>query len=215
MRARLACLLLLAATSTATAQSFQISAYLGVQGALDSGVEGHDPGGVGPFDFDPGWDGNSLDNPVYFGFRGTWWRDERSGIALEINHQKVYGDPDTIAARGFERLEFTDGLNLVTVNYMRRFPLGGRMTPYLGAGLGLAIPHVEVETAGGRTFEYQTTGLAAVAIAGLDYALSDRWSVFGEAKLAHARVDADLDNGGRLETSVTTGALNAGLSYHF
>ena len=53
------------------------------------------------------------------------------------------------------------------------------------------------------------------SVAGLQCALTDRWALFGEAKLARAQVDADLHTGGSLETDITTGALNLGLGSRF
>lgn len=211
------CLVLLAclAASPAAAE-IELSFYTGVQGATDSSISGDDPTALGDFDFDLSWDGESFSFPPYYGIRATWWRDDANGFALELNHTKVTGDEDTLDDEGFDRLEFTDGLNFLTANYIRRFGQpGARFRPYLGGGIGAAIPHVDVETAGSRTFEYQLAGPAAQVFAGVSHRLTDRWSIFGEAKIGYASIDADLDDGGSLETEVTTYGAAFGVSYSF
>ena len=208
--------LILAMPAVAAAET-EISVYTGYQTAPHSGVEGEDPGGIGAFDFTAGWDGNSFEAPPYYGLRGTWWRDEVNGFALEFTHAKVYADDETLAENDLDHFEFTDGLNLITVNYMRRFPAAGgpRLTPYVGAGVGVAVPYVEFETAGGETYEYQLTGPAATVIAGASYELNADWSVFGEYKGSYSSNEADLDNGGSLETDIITNAVNLGVSFRF
>ncbi len=198
------------------AAEFEVSVYSGWQTAPHSVVKGDDPGGVGDFDFTAGWEGRSNEAPPYYGFRGTWWQSETLGYALEFNHAKVYADSETLEDEGFDRLEFTDGLNLITANVFRRFPSAERRwTPYVGAGVGVSVPHVDVLTDGGKTFEYQLTGPAAQVVAGISYPVSDSWSVFGEYKGSYSRNNAELDNGGELETNIVTNALNVGVSFNF
>ncbi|MEM9350410.1 MAG: outer membrane beta-barrel protein [Pseudomonadota bacterium] len=205
----------LAAPVAVKAQELELSFYLGIQEAPHSDVSGDIDG----FDFDFGmaWEGRSFEAPPYYGFRLTQWRDERTGFALEFNHAKVYGDDDELDDQGFDRLEFTDGLNILTVNYMRRFPdapLGG-FTPYTGAGIGLSIPHVDVKRGDSKTFEYQITGPAVTWIAGASYPFNDTWAGFVEYKGTYSQNEADLDGGGTLETDIITNALNFGVSYNF
>ena len=139
----------------------ELSFYTGFQAAPHSRVEGNDPGGVGDFSFLSTWEGRPFEMPPYYGFRATYWlqRNPNLGFGLDFSHNKVYADDETLATNGFDRLEFTDGLNTITANVWYRWPgqwMNGRLTPYVGAGAGLAIPHVDVETAGGKTFA--TTG---------------------------------------------------------
>ena len=87
--------------------------------------------------------------PPHYGLRATWWMESDWGVGVDFNHLKVYADDETLAETGLDHFEFTDGLNIVTANVLRRFPdaLGGRLgrvTPYLGGGLGVSVPHVEV-----------------------------------------------------------------------
>lgn len=195
---------------------FELSLFTGYQTAPHSVVKGDDPDGVGEFDFTAGWEGRSGEMPPYWGVRGTWWQSDVLGFGVEFNHTKVYADDDTLDDNDFETLEFTDGLNIITANVMRRFPGEARVwTPYLGAGLGVAVPHVEVETTGDKTFEYQLTGPAVTWIAGISYPISERWNVFGEYKGTYSQNKADLKGGGDLETNIVTNALNIGVSFDF
>lgn len=217
MRALLS-LVVIAATMTAGSAraEFELSLYTGFQTAPHSTVDGNDPGGAGDLDFTAGWEGRSGELPPYYGFRGTWWRSETLGYGLEFNHAKVYADDDTLNESGFDRLEFTDGLNLITVNVFRRFPGETRKwTPYLGAGLGVSVPHVDIESDGGKTFEYQYAGPAVQWVAGVSYPISDRWNVFGEYKGSYSQNTVDLESGGELETNIVTNALNVGVSFDF
>ncbi|MCR9086998.1 MAG: porin family protein [Rhodobacteraceae bacterium] len=212
------CVLVLStALPRAASAEFEVSFYTGWQTAPHSKVSGNDPGGVGPFDFTAAWEGKSFEAPPHYGLRGIWWRNAGLyGLALDFNHVKVYASDEDLAEQGFERLELSDGLNIVTVNLMRRFPgETRRWTPYVGAGLGIAVPHVDVETSGGKTFGYQYTGPAVSWVAGVSYPFAERWSVYGEYKGTYSQNSADLDNGGSLDTNIVTNALNVGVSFNF
>ena len=113
-------------------------------------------------------------------------------------------------------IEFTDGLNLVTANALYRFPQdGGRWTPYLGAGVGVNIPHVEVTRPSGKTFGYEFGGVTLQAQAGVDFRITERWSTFVEYKGTYSKVDVPIDSGDRLKTDIFTNAVNLGVSFHW
>jgi lipid A oxidase len=194
----------------------QLSFYTGAQSAPHSVVSGNDPGGAGSFSFTAGWEGRSFEAPPYYGGRIIWWRSETFGWGIEFNHAKIYANTSTLGANGLSKLEFTDGLNLVTVNAFRRWPEQfGSFTPYVGAGIGVAIPHVEFDSGAGETFDYQLTGPAAQWIAGASYPINERWSVFGEYKGSYSSNEADLVSGGTLSTNIITNAINLGVSLGF
>ena len=197
---------------------WEISVYSGYQTAPHSGVTGTDPGGAGTLDFSAEWEGRSTDMPPYYGIRATYWTSETLGFGLEFNHTKVYLEDGLRDSLGFSSFELTDGHNILTANVMRRWPgqwHSGRLTPYVGAGAGIAVPHVDVESAGGRTFGYQYTGPAVVVMAGVSYAINDRWNIFTEYKGTYSMNDIDLDNGGSFETNIVTNALNIGVGFNF
>ncbi len=206
---------LLAATPALA--EWELSVYSGTQSAPHSGVTGTVDGTGGTaFDFNAGWEGKSFEMPPYYGFRATYWQTDRLGFGLEFNHAKVYADDETMAASPFTRLEFTDGLNIVTANVFYRWKEENRRyTPYVGAGIGASIPHVDVQSGGTRTFGYQVTGPAVQWVAGASYDLNERWAIFGEYKGTYSQNEADLDTGGSLETDLVTNALNIGLSLKF
>lgn len=196
-----------------------VSAYGGIQSAVSSNVSGHDdaPGGVGSFDFDQRWNGDSFKHPLYWGLRGTWWIDSLPnwGVSFDYTHAKVYADP---MPDGWQTFEFTDGLNIFTLNALYRFKKEDRRwTPYVGLGAGISMPHVEVQTSttAPKTFEYEIGGPAFQAQAGIDFRITDWLSVFGEYKGNYTINDTDLKGGGRLKTDIFTNAFDVGLSYHF
>ena len=175
---------------------------------------------IGNDDRSIGWDGGGFETPPYWGVRGTYWLSKNSpwGFALEYTHQKAIADLDFSTDPKYSHLEFTDGNNLVLIEALYRFSpmMNGTLVPYFGAGIGVTVPHVEVTLkTGDRTFEYQCCGLAAQIMAGLEYKLTETWSLFTEAKLSYSHIDADLNGGGTLETDLWSPALAIGLTYRF
>lgn len=199
------------------AAEFELSGYTGWQTLPHSRLSGKHPDTGAKIDALIGWDGNSFEMPPYYGVRGTWWRSDTFGVALEFTHLKAYMPEGDMKSLGFDRFELTDGHNMLTVNAMRRWPqLWGSATPYVGAGLGIAVPHVDVETTGGsKTYGYQYTGPAVRLLAGVSYPINDRYSVFGEYQFTYSSNEADLDGGGSFETDLKTNALNIGVSFKF
>lgn len=187
----------------------QLSFYTGTQSAphsiIDDSVLGE--GRVK-------WLGKSFEAPPYYGVRATWWTSDTWGFGVEANHAKIYAENKT--SLSYDVLEFTDGLNLITANVFRRFPNAGRFTPYVGGGLGIAVPHVEIQRVGeSKTFEYELTGPAAILVVGTSYEITDKWSIFGEYKGSYSMNKAKVDSGGTLSTDIVTNALNLGVSYSF
>ena len=212
MRQSLLCLSMLMLPASANAD-VELSFYGGLQSAQPSDVSVYDPNGT---DTDlVQWEGKSFSAPPYYGIRATIWSSSEFGYGLDFTHNKIY--PKSLPT-GYDRLEFTDGLNTLTVNAYRRWRNGiAGLTPYVGGGIGLAIPYVEVvrNAVNSETFEYQVTGPAVTLIAGASYPINDKWSVFGEYKSTYSQNKADLDDGSTLETNIVTNAVNLGLSFRF
>ncbi len=205
----------LSAALPAAAAEYEINLYSGFQTAPHSDVSGVDENGT-PFSFTAGWDGRSFEAPPYYGARVTRWQESGWGFGLEFTHAKVYANDETLADSGFDVLEFTDGINIITVNAARRFALSDRWTAHAGLGVGISVPNVEVTTPGGaETFEYQLTGPAVRWYAGASYAITERWSVFGEYGGTYSQNNADLAGGGNLETDILTNAVNVGIGFSF
>lgn len=215
MRTLLITLAALAGTAGAAAAETEISVYGGFQSALDSDVTIRDDDVVADRDLDIAWDGRPFEAPPYYGIRVTRWQSAQLGYGLDFTHNKVYPQDGELPA-DIDRLEFTDGLNTLTVNgYYRFAPMEREITPYVGAGLGLSIPHVEFTSGDSRTAEFQITGPAATVIAGASMPINDQWSVFGEYKGTFTSNTGDLETGGTISTDIFTNAINVGVSFNF
>ncbi|KQW31569.1 lipid A oxidase [Rhizobium sp. Root274] len=210
----LAGVLISALTSPAHAE-MAISVYSGFQTAPHSDIDLSDG-----TDFRAGWEGKSFESPPYYGLRGTWWMDDLGrpnlGLSVDFSHSKVYADDETLASSGWSHFEFSDGLNLLTLNALYRMPIAGtKFVPYVGAGAGVNVPHVEVTRGSGKTFEYQFGGATLQAQAGVAYKFTKNWAAFLEYKGNYSWVDVDIDSGTTLKTQILTNAVNVGVSYKF
>jgi lipid A oxidase len=221
--------------STLASAEFQIGIYGGWNDSFDSDVTLVQPNGTNLTLYDVPWDGKSFESPPYWGVRGIYWLDMNPswGVMVDYNHAKIYselgatvkvsGTRNGVALNGkdrvsntFDILEFTDGLNEIYLGGTYRWQ-HERWTPYVGLGVGLSFPHVEIRRTGSsiRTFEYQVTGVAVEGLVGLEYRITPRVSAFGDYKLSFSSNDADVKGGGTLETDVWTNHFILGLSYRF
>jgi lipid A oxidase len=208
---------LLMSMVSAAAAEMELSIYSGWQTLPHSRATGTYPGG-GKYDALIGWDGKSFAMPPYYGVRGTYWRPNNLGFGLELTHAKAYAPEKERNALGFSKMEFTDGHNILTFNVMKRWPDQWKnLTPYVGGGIGVALPHVDVThtATGAKTYEYQFTGPAMRLTAGASYPLNDRFSVFGEYQFTYSDNEAELNGGGTMKTDIKTNAINIGLSLKF
>lgn len=194
----------------------EFSVYGGYQTAPHAPVSISGDGVIPDQDFTAGWEGRSFEAPPHYGIRATWWPSESFGVGFDVNHAKVYADEETLAETGFERFEFSDGINIVTLNAYRSWPGAfGNLSPYVGGGVGVSVPHVELTDGASETFGYQVTGPAVAWMAGASFPLSDQWDIFGEYKGTYSVNSAELATGGTLETDIVTNSLNVGLSFNF
>ncbi|PRX07271.1 UNVERIFIED_ORG: lipid A oxidase [Martelella mediterranea] len=205
----------MAGSAGSAAAEMTLSLYGGYQSAPHSEI---DIDGVRAFT--AGWEGRSFTWPVYWGARGTLWLDDYQmpnlGIALDFSHTKVYADDETLAKAGWSHFEYSDGLNLLTLNALYRFPLNdSKWTPYVGLGAGINVPHVEVTRPSGRTYGYQFGGPTLQAQAGLAYSFARNWDAFLEYKANYSWVDVDIDSGDSMKSNIWTNAVNLGVSFSF
>ena len=208
------------AASPASAE-VQFQAYGGMNANLSSDVSLHRTGL--PTDTrNVDWEGKPFEMPPYWGVRGIYWLDSKPGwgLALEYTHSKAYAKLNgTSAGALYDTLEFTDGNNIVTGNVLYRFSPWDfyRIRPYMGFGIGVTIPHVEVSLVGDpvKTFEYQLAGFAGQGFVGLEMPFSSRWSGFVEAKFSYTHINGNLDGGGHIKTDLWSPHLAIGLSYRF
>lgn len=218
------------------------SLLIGSAWTADSDVE-YRPGAGTQLDFrDVAWETDPFGTPPYYALRLTRWLERAPGwgLAFDFTHAKmiseadrlvrVTGERDGVAVDGFERvgdtfreLEFSDGHNLFTLNGLRRWrpfatDTGSTLrnsSVYVGGGVGIAVPHVEVNTLVADVFEYQYAGPAAQLMTGAGIPLGDRFSLQFEYRLTWAELDTDLGGGRSLSTDALTHHVNFGIGFDF
>ncbi len=159
------------------------------------------------------WEGSSFDPQSYYGVRATIWDRTKFGYGIDFTHARANS---TELPSGYSRLAFAEGLNTLTVNAYRRWDEAfAGLSPYVGGGLGMAIPNLEVGYGGSETSGLQVTGPAATFLAGASYPVTDEWSLFGEYKSTFSSNIGDLNGGGTASSDVVTNALNLGVSFNF
>jgi hypothetical protein len=160
------------------------------------------------------WEGRPFKSPIYYGIRTIRWGGAGVlGGMLDFTHSKAIalraqelrfsgirnGRPMTDRATvgdTFRHFEFSHGHNTLTVNGLLRLAsLLPGLAPYLGAGVGVALPHTEIQFLddSARTYEYQYVGPAAQVLIGMELKLP-RLSLFIEYKFTIASYDAPLTN---------------------
>lgn len=203
--------------ATPAAAEMEVSFYFGSQSVPHSVLSG-DLDGT-PVNRTIAWEGKSFSPPPYYGVKAAYWRYSGWGYGVELTHAKAYASDADRAALGLDTLEFTDGHNIITANIHRRWEdlwWNGRLTPFVTAGLGVAVPHVDIQPTGeAHTFGYQMTGPAARLGVGVSMDLTERMSAYTEYQFTYSDNKVELDSGGTLETSLITNALNFGISYSF
>jgi OmpA-OmpF porin, OOP family len=98
------------------------------------------------------------------------------------------------------------------------FDTGGRLTPYVGAGVGIGhLKYDNYRTDAGRIIDDETTALVYQGMLGLDYLFIDRWSLTGEYRyLSTAGVDTnELSSGTKQDSDFQVHTLMLGLTYRF
>lgn len=185
---------------------WMVAAYSGSPYTYPSDVKFSKPG---EHDFtvkDVEWEGKPFINPIYYGVRVMrWFGSGRMGSMLDFTHSKALSKrtqqakfegtmdgkpaPDSaLIGDIFDKLEASHGHNMLTLNGLLRLPsFTFRLSPYVGLGAGVSLPHSEVHlrTDASRTYEYQMAGPVGQAIIGLEFRLP-RMSYFLEYKFTLA-----------------------------
>ncbi len=217
-------LLFMIFSNTAYANKYSFSFYGGINHPTHSSVNFKGASasyGIadGSYSTD-GWKGDSFKSPIYYGLRLNYRPalDNNWSFAIDFNHSKV--KPEKLPA-GIRRLEFTDGLNTLTINAIYNLEdsfVFDNLFPYFGIGIGISYPHVEVtgtSSSSGITYDYQETGLAYQVMSGLVFPLYDSWEIFAEYRLTFTPIDATLVDGGNLKTDILNNQASLGLIYRF
>ena len=217
----------------------ELSLYFGKSFTDDSDVRLRQPNDTRLTFHGVSWSDHSFEMPIYYGFRVTHFFGHRAdwGVALDFFHYKVFSDTNAILpvtgtrsgapvndrerlGDTIQRLDMTHGVNYLTLNAIHRWRLHsdgpryprGRLQPYVGAGVGAVIPHVEARIGGVVKQGYQWRGPGCQFFAGASYALSSHWALFGEYKYTHTTLTVDVP-GGDAHTTLDTRHLVLGGSY--
>jgi hypothetical protein len=202
-----------AGPSTLPTRETMVGAYGGAPYTYPSKVEIEKEGGES-FTIDPvHWKGDPFRNPIYYGARvAQWFTGGKAGMMVDFIHSKAMAELDREANFAgqidgqplppqarikdiVKKLEFSHGHNMLFFTGLLRLPsIGARLSPYVGAGAGVLLPHTEVELAASghpRTYEYNYAGPAGQALVGLEVRLS-KMSFFVEYKFTYADYEAPL-----------------------
>jgi lipid A oxidase len=193
---------------------YVIAGYGGVPYTHPSDVKFSKPGATDLTVHGVRWIGLPFKSPVFYGIRTIGWSaGDTFGAMLDFTHSKAISmrsqevtfsgvrnsQPMPERARigdTFRHFEFSHGHNTLIANGLVRLAsLLPGLAPYIGGGVGVALPHTEVQflADSARTYEYQYVGPAAQALIGLELRIP-RVSVFLEYKFTIARYNAPLTN---------------------
>lgn len=200
--------------STLPVNETVVGAYTGMPYTYPSPVTIGKRGTATDFTIDPvHWYTDPFHNPIYYGARvQQWFAGGGAGVMVDFIHSKAMAELDQEATfsgqiegkpvpqRGpvsdvVKKLEFSHGHNMLLFNGLFRLPsIGSHLSPYVGAGGGVLLPHAETTIVGStkpRTYEYNYAGPAGQLLAGLEFRLS-RLSFFVEYKFTYADYEAPL-----------------------
>lgn len=216
-----------------------LAVYTGVSRTSDSDLHLVQPGlGTDLVARDLRWSARPFKPAPYYGLKVSWFPTAGShwGASLDFTHYKVYAETaqvggvqgtwmgDAVAGaapldRYVQRFELSHGVNMLSANVVYRFTSptlwSGRLTPYAGAGPAVYLPHTE-STVGAVPHEasYHASGVGVHLQAGARYRLTERWSVFAEAKFDRGRVKVDVASGSA-RTTLQTVHLVGGIALDF
>jgi lipid A oxidase len=217
-----------------------VSAFTGSAMTENTDVKLRQPGTDLTF-HDASFEGRDFESPFYYGGRVSYFleREQSSfGFGAEFFHAKAYlNSGDTVHVTGtrgglsvddqepisnsIQQFNNSHGLNYLTADAMYRWVFSnrdksfiGRLQPYLGAGIGVVIPHVESDVGGLSFQEYQVHGPGVVAFGGLNFDITKHFSIFAEYKFSYSDLDEPIP-GGSISYTPLTHNLIGGFSINF
>ena len=223
---------------SAAQSEVQIGLYGGGNYTPPADVFLKQPNGTDMILKDVQWTGEPFNDPPYYGVRGTYWTSSlpKLGAMIDFAHGKAISmrdkeveqtgtrdgkpvPPKEKLKETFTKLEYSHGLNFLTLNAVYRFSgWHRRLVPYIGAGAGLMIPHTEIARKDiGRqnwTYRYEITGPGFQGLAGLEWRVlpSDRYSFFTEYKAGYAVNSTELLEGGTVTNQLWAHQAVLGIS---
>ena len=219
----------------------ELSIFTGVALTQDNDLQLQQSGGTDLTFHDVSFEGRDFSSPPYYGLRALWFPSEDShwGFGAEFFHMKMYANTgDTVSVTGrrngvgvndneqiddtIESFSLSHGLNYALGDIVYRWFPGqrgedflGHLQPYVGIGLGAAIPHVESNVGGTFHEEYQLHGPGVQALAGMNIGLNRHWGLMFEYKFTYANLGSLDIPGGSIEVTPLTHHLVTGLTFSF
>jgi lipid A oxidase len=232
---------LVAGLASSARAEVDLSIFTGVALSQDSDLELRQRGDTDLTFRGVSFEGRDFSTPPYYGARVLWFPSEVShwGFGAEFFHMKMYADTgDTVHVTGRrdglsiddnERIDNTiqsfslsHGLNYALGDIVYRWSPGqrgedflGHLQPYVGVGLGVAIPHVESNVGGTFHEEYQLHGPGVQGLAGINIDLTRHWGLMFEYKFTYSNLDSLDIPGGSIEVTPLTHHLVTGLTFSF
>ena len=201
------------------AHKWRFGVYGGFQNTSPSRVSTFSDNG-NALSFDAEWDAKPLSMPPYWGIRSSFWDTERTAWEIDFVHSKAYASSQTLTQNGFNHLQFTDGINVLSLSRIwqlsdqKSFP---SISPYIGFGGGISLPYVEIIKSSNpsiaRTMEYQLGGLAGQAQVGVRYSVTSDLNAIFEYKITYIDLDVETSSSQDFKTNLVTNALNFGLEF--
>jgi lipid A oxidase len=229
---------LISAFAPSARAEFVFSIFSGVSIVEDNDLTLHQPGEDLTF-HDVSYKTQDFKGPFYYGARLSYFLPKHSnwGFGLEFFHSKMYLQTDdsvrVTGQRGGANVDQTEkiegtitafsishGLNILAADVIYRWQFGqrghgvaGRFQPYVGGGIGVAIPHVESTIKTVSFEEYQLDGPAFLGFAGVNFDISKHWGVFAEYKISYVDLGSLDVPGGSYEVSPLIHHFVAGVSF--
>jgi opacity protein-like surface antigen len=181
---------------------------------------------------DVGFDDRSFDKPLYYGLRGGYMFTKSAGVEGEFIHIKEFAHlNDPVGATGLlpvlgnvtislapavvvQQYNVSHGLNLLLANFVLRHEFTPRFAVAFRPGLGVAIPHPEIQAFGATLNEYQWHGAAMQFAGGAEFGITRHLFWLGEYKFTITKPRFELDST-TIENSFATHHLVTGLGFRF
>lgn len=200
--AGLSAALSLVASGAAWAEGFYLKAYGGASGLSDSDITISGLGTDSGVGFGSGTIAGAAGGFAY----GGW------PVSGELEWTYRTGDSDAGATVGGDFAS-----TALMLNGIWNLGRTGRLTPYVGAGVGV-VTEIDFDVpAGAAAGEYSDTGIFAFqAFGGVSYAVTDRLSAFGELRYFDVgSVTLAGPGGATLSADYSTLDVLAGVSFRF
>ena len=213
LRASVVCLAVLTFPSVARAD-WLLSMYVGAGATSSNTLTITSASGSAVTVGDIDYQGKSWSSPPYYGYRIGWTpAAHHLGVEGEFTHAKAIAK--SIGPGDLTAFQLSHGLNFILGNVVYRTSpyCGGRCTLVARGGAGITYPHVEATFRGVTTYEYEYAGFGAQGAVGIEVKLAPHLFIVGDARLTHARVRAELVDGGKLAGPFTTRHADIGIAW--